>query len=85
MAHILPSGTYRLSDVSSRHWRIRPSLFSSPGLTYSLLHRRARDARSEQLVAVKNLRVSAQLDSAKRALREVEMLKHFRGTENVCI
>ena len=45
--------------------------------------RRAQDSKSEQLVAVKNLRVGRDLESAKRALREVEMLKHFMGSENV--
>ena len=48
--------------------------------------RRAQDAKTGQVVAVKNLRVSMQLESAKRALREIEMLKHFVGSENVrCI
>jgi mitogen-activated protein kinase 7 len=44
---------------------------------------RAQDSKSEQLVAVKNLRVGRDLESAKRALREVEMLKHFMGSENI--
>lgn len=54
-------------------------------LTLIHVYRRAKDSRTDQPVAVKNLRVSAQLESAKRALREVEMLKHFVGSNNVRI
>lgn len=45
--------------------------------------RQAKDINSDLVVAVKNLRVGRDLESAKRALREVGMLKHFIGSENV--
>lgn len=43
----------------------------------------AKDVNSDLVVAVKNLRVGRDLESAKRALREVGMLKHFMGSENI--
>lgn len=48
-----------------------------------MMNRQAKELNTDLIVAVKNLRVGRDLESAKRALREVEMLKHFRGSENV--
>lgn len=84
MAPIQPSGT-RVWVV----WRWSPVVVcvrtvSDLGVVVLLrVCRQAKDVNSDLVVAVKNLRVGRDLESAKRALREVGMLKHFMGSENV--